>query len=912
MRALVFTSLVSLAAAAGVVHAQVSAQSASPAPMSASQLAEEGVRLVASARVIEARAMFERARARAVEDGDRVLEGRAYWGLGRVAYLQKDGILADAHYARAIDLLAGAQANDLLGVLLLQRGAELFDLQEYAGAERHWRRSLDLVGPNGPWNVRAQLLRNLSSVPSIGLAARLEMIEEAARLVAGRNRPALEGLVLHALGDVLFVAGDYARALRETERAVALIDQGGNRSDLARALTSVGRIYRVHGQPEQALPYYTRALQLQEALGDGGAAVNNLLGIAIAQDQIGNIDASLDASGRAVALARTSSSVELQHVLLNQASLLSRHGRVADAERALAEADALPGDSRQGSFAHAVRGTVLSAAGRHADAIVEFERALTATPVLPTDSRVEVLDLRARALDTLGRTREAIAAADEALDALEALRTTLVPRDYFKRRFDALWSRVVAIAVRRLADAGEAGRALEVAERARARTLADLMAARDLERTPLLSSQASGTPAASSPATLAAGVHSGTRLASVASAASASLTQIREAAARNDTTILSFWTDADLTLAWVVPPSGDVRLVRVPTGVTALQREVESTFTAEPARTTRARPARTAAAAAPVTRGAEAFTLGRSARDAYRRLYDTLMAPVAALLPPAGSSLTIVPAGPLFRLSFAALQNPAGRYLLEDYRLSYVPSVSMIGQGQASAIEMGNASYLLVGNPVLAPSLAREQRLGPLPGAVREVQAIRRRVLPAPANTLTGTSASEAAVRSASTNAGVLHFATHAVVDDARPFDAFLALAPGASSGDDDGRLTAEEIYALDLSADLVVLSACRSATGPVTGDGLLGLTRAFFAAGARSVVATLWDIPDVAAGTILPRFYREWRVSGSKAEGLRRAQLSYLADLRAGKVMVTSPLGKTTLPEHPALWASLVLQGRP
>lgn len=857
--------------------------------------------------------MFERARDLAAAAGDGALEGRAYWGLGRVAYLQKDGILADAHYARAIDLLAGAQANDLLGVLLLQRGAELFDLRDYAGAERHWRRSSDLVGPNGPWNVRAQLLRNLSSLPSIRLDARLEMIEEAARLVAGRNRPALEGLVLHALGDVLFVAGDYARALRETERAVALIDQGGNRSDLARALTSVGRIYRVHGQPEQALPYYTRALQLQEALGDGGAAVNNLLGIAIAQDQIGNIDASLDAAGRAVALARTSSSVELQHVLLNQASLLSRHGRVADAERALAEADALPGDSRQGSFAHAVRGTVLSAAGRHADAVVEFERALAATPDLPTDARVDVLDRRARALDTLGRTREAIAAADEALDALEALRATLVPRDYFKRRFDALWVRVVAIGVRRLADAGEAGRALEVAERARARALADLMAARDLERTPLLSSQALDAPSASLPGTAAAGANVGTRLASVATAASASLVQMREAAARNGTTILSFWTDADLTLAWVVPPSGDVRLVRLPTGTSALQKAVEATFAAERPSSSRARPPRAASpSAAPTTRGAEAFTLGKSARDAYRRLYETLIAPVAALLPPAGASLTIVPAGPLFRLSFAALQNPAGRYLLEDYRLSYVPSASMIGQGPAPAIDEGNTSYLLVGNPVLAPELVREQRLGPLPGAVREVQAIRRRVLPAQANTLTGTGASEAAVRVASTQAGVLHFATHAVVDDGRPFDAFLALAPGASAGADDGRLTAEEIYDLDLSADLVVLSACRSATGPVTGDGLLGLTRAFFAAGARSVVATLWDIPDVAAGTILPRFYREWRASGSKAEGLRRAQLSYLADLRAGKVTVTSPLGPTRLPEHPALWASLVLQGRP
>jgi CHAT domain-containing protein len=97
-----------------------------------------------------------------------------------------------------------------------------------------------------------------------------------------------------------------------------------------------------------------------------------------------------------------------------------------------------------------------------------------------------------------------------------------------------------------------------------------------------------------------------------------------------------------------------------------------------------------------------------------------------------------------------------------------------------------------------------------------------------------------------------------------------------------------------------------------VTGDGLLGLTRAFFASGTRSMIATLWDLPDEAARAILPRFYREWIATGSKARALRRAQLAWLADLRANRVTVDSSLGRVTLVEHPALWASLVLQGRP
>lgn len=81
---------------------------------------------------------------------------------------------------------------------------------------------------------------------------------------------------------------------------------------------------------------------------------------------------------------------------------------------------------------------------------------------------------------------------------------------------------------------------------------------------------------------------------------------------------------------------------------------------------------RPAAAVAPVavtTRGAAASTMGAESRAAYRLLHDALIAPLRADLPAAGSPVTIVPHGPLFRLSFAALANKAGRYLLEDYGL---------------------------------------------------------------------------------------------------------------------------------------------------------------------------------------------------------------------------------------------------
>jgi CHAT domain-containing protein len=150
------------------------------------------------------------------------------------------------------------------------------------------------------------------------------------------------------------------------------------------------------------------------------------------------------------------------------------------------------------------------------------------------------------------------------------------------------------------------------------------------------------------------------------------------------------------------------------------------------------------------------------------------------------------------------------------------------------------------------------------------------------------------------------------MVSDDRPMDSFLALANDAPGVDGDGRLTVEEVYGLSLDASLVVLSGCRTASGRVTGDGVVGLSRAFFVAGTPSIVASLWDLPDVAGQRMLPAFYRAWAQHGDLARALRQAQLALLRDLRAGRVSQDTPAGPIVVPAHPAVWAGLVLMGAP
>jgi CHAT domain-containing protein len=99
---------------------------------------------------------------------------------------------------------------------------------------------------------------------------------------------------------------------------------------------------------------------------------------------------------------------------------------------------------------------------------------------------------------------------------------------------------------------------------------------------------------------------------------------------------------------------------------------------------------------------------------------------------------------------------------------------------------------------------------------------------------------------------------------------------------------------------------------GKVSGDGVLGLTRAFLYAGTRSVVATLWDVADEPTSMLVARFYKNVSEGADRAQALRGAQLAVLRQLRTGKMKVTTPRGQLNLPENPVFWASFVLIGEP
>ncbi len=269
----------------------------------------------------------------------------------------------------------------------------------------------------------------------------------------------------------------------------------------------------------------------------------------------------------------------------------------------------------------------------------------------------------------------------------------------------------------------------------------------------------------------------------------------------------------------------------------------------------------------------------------YRRLLE---APLREL-PPNIRRLILVPDDALHQLPFAALRpGPKEPPLAARYQLTEVPSATLWLSWKERRPAMAPVPALALADPPLPggdgvePAAARERaavavfasgiRLGPLPYARAESRSVVRDLGGGSVQRL-GEDASEVYIKTTPLKRfGVLHFATHAVTDEGNPDRSGVLLAPGAAN--QDGLLQIREIVDLDLQGRVIVLSACSSNTGAMLrGEGVMSLARAFFQAGAHTVVASLWRLRDDEAADFFDRFYRHLGKGRSVAAALQAAQ---------------------------------------
>jgi CHAT domain-containing protein len=262
-------------------------------------------------------------------------------------------------------------------------------------------------------------------------------------------------------------------------------------------------------------------------------------------------------------------------------------------------------------------------------------------------------------------------------------------------------------------------------------------------------------------------------------------------------------------------------------------------------------------------RGASATT----ARGVLERLYEVLITPVSQRLRASDSVVTIIARGILSRVPFAALRNArTGEYLIERHALRFASSLRQAGEAPRPL--SGRPRALLVADPVIDrrtfPGLA------PLGAAGEEVDSIAG-LFDTP-KVIRGTAADTATIKHALRSAELFHFAGHAMLDDARPERSQLVMG---SRG-----LSAAAIASLPLaSLRLVVLSACETNRAPIgAGEGFLGLTDSFLAAGAGGVVGSLWKVDDESTREMMVAFYAALQRTHDPATALRDAQRSMRA----------------------------------
>jgi CHAT domain-containing protein len=315
-----------------------------------------------------------------------------------------------------------------------------------------------------------------------------------------------------------------------------------------------------------------------------------------------------------------------------------------------------------------------------------------------------------------------------------------------------------------------------------------------------------------------------------------------------------------------------------------------------------------------------------------QKLYEQLIKPAEKQLQGV-NKLVIVPDGSLWDLPFQALHRGPKGYLLEDFAVSYAPSLSVLREMNRKGNEfrlarmnpqtarvrnvktsLANSAsvvpeLLALGNPVpnveaVAKSvvLRGDEVLGPLPSAELEVNTLGKLYGPARSKVLIGKEATEEEVKADAGKYRLLHFATHAILDDRNPMYSHIMLSPTGDNSREDGLLEAWELMNLDLTAEMVVLSACQTARGRVgAGEGMIGMSWSLFVAGSPTVVVSQWKVDSASTAELMIEFHRNLlrrgtgnKLAMTKAEALREAALKLLR----GQY------------NHPAYWAGFVLIG--
>ena len=901
----------------------------------AEALGNAGTGYRASGNLLKARELHEASLAVARSLGDKRAEGFTLHNLGAVENGLGNLTQAVAHYERSLELKREVGEVVSQGVTLSNLATTLARLGDAAGATERRRQALEIRRAAGDQSGVA------FDIMAIGLdlTARgqldegLEQLGEALATFQKLGDDRGQGFVLHNTATVYESAKDATTALRLFEEALPLRRKAGDPALLSTTLMRIGGIHLRQGERQKAGVELAEALALKQKANDryGEAYVSELLAQLHALE--GDRAKALTMANRALELSRAVSDPIGEATALHTLGLLMAGADASSGLETLRQALGIRERLRMHSVAASTRLAIARIErdlGRLGDAKRTLEPALTTVEslrggVANQDLRstffaghheyfqvmVDLLMREHRQDPSAGRDREALDISERAR-ARRLLDTLAEARVDLKQGSDpellAAEQRLVrdietteAAIVNLLATQNQAGvAAAETRLRGQLQQLQDLRGRIRL-RNPAYAAMTFPQPSA--------------------------LTRQQQELLGPDTAVVEFMLGDKASYRWTItgnavssaelPPAAEID-----SAVSRLRKLL--TMRQQLSQAGRA-PAdyRTRVAAADAEQAA-------AARDLSRILLSGID------LPPAIRRLVVVGDGSIETVPFAALPDPAAgrsrpRGLLARYELAQLPSLSALASLRAAARppRTGAPAVAIIADPVFTADDPRLRGLAATPAAEppgtnaaaraqltprgaadiygrferlrfsrAEAQAITA-LLPQRSVAAMDFDANRTTIASERfRGATVLHFATHALLHPRHSNLSGIVLSlVGPNGQPQDGFLRLNDLYNLELAADLVVLSACETALGAeIRGEGLQAMSRGFMYAGARRVVASLWQVDDRATALLMERFYTALlRERQAPAAALRTAMLA----------MSTHPRWSA-----PYYWAGFTLQG--
>ncbi|NES19972.1 MAG: tetratricopeptide repeat protein [Symploca sp. SIO3E6] len=793
-------------------------------------------------------------------------EALALGNLGNVYINQGNYQKALACYKRSLKIALKIKVSQIESAARRCLGIIFSNLGDYQKALNYYQHSLEIAERIKDLQLQGNILNNMGNdYTNLGSYQQaIDCHKQSLEIAQKTKYSKLESNALGNLGNAYSSLGEYKQALKFQEQGLASAQKIKVPQEIAIVLGNLGITYNRIGNYQKAIECYLKGLAIAQEIKDLQTQAYALRNLGMIYNSLREYEKAKQYSQQSLEIAKKIQEPKIKANILGNLghihSNLGDHNKAIELHhKSLVIAKNIE-DERTQAIALMALGDNYIDLGEDEKGCEFYQQSLKITRrIKDRQNEGSTLNNLGLAQLKIGKFVEAEKTLRDCVEVWESIRVGLGSDDAHKVSIFEGQARSYRTLQEVLIAQNQTDAALEIAERGRARAFVELLAQR-------LSSQFDQVPILS-----------------------LNLQEIQDIAKKQNATLVEYSIITDDSryqselFIWVIKQNGEIAFKQVDlkplkqknTSLSDLVSQVRKSLGVE----------EELHSATPTTTQEIPQSIKHITKP-LRKLHQYLIEPIANLLPTDPDAHVIfIPQGKLFLVPFPALEDATGKFLIQQHTILTAPSIQTLGLTRQQQQSVGTINesplrgedVLVVGNPTM-PTIPLKEPLKPLeqlPSSEKEAIAIASLFYTEP---FIGEDAIKVDIEKLMPEVRLIHLATHGLLDDIKQLGipGAIALAP---SEDDNGFLTAGEILKMKLNAKLVVLSACSSGQGRITGDGVIGLSRSLFAAGVPSVIVSLWKVGDCSTEFLMTEFYQNLRQGMNKAKALCQAMLTTMED---------------------------------